>query len=127
MVTKMNKRILVVCGILLASVALLVAGCVDNGIATDHANESICGTWLCDRGLANDRIFIAFFGNGTAHLADILPDQTVITNEYQWNRLNEPNSYIAVSGGGERVHVWYHPENLTIVDNAGNVFNHVSA
>jgi len=111
-----------ICGILLLSVVVCGAGCVDNGIQTDHANESILGTWICDRGLANDVIRIAFNNDGTANLVDTLVDQSILRNNYTWNRQEETNMYVAVSGSGERVVVRYYPENMTLMDNAGNLF-----
>ncbi len=42
--------------------------CVDNGIATDHANKPLVGTWGCDEGVIDWVINIIFSGDGTAHL-----------------------------------------------------------
>ncbi|HJJ36240.1 MAG TPA: hypothetical protein O0X27_03570 [Methanocorpusculum sp.] len=118
----MRNSYKLICGILLLLGVVFGAGCVDNGIQTDHANESIVGTWICDSGLANDVIVITFNGDGTANLVDTLVDQSVLMNNYTWNRQEAVDSYIAVSGSGERVVVQYHPGNVTLIDNAGNIF-----
>ena len=118
----MKKTGILVCGMLLLALAVLGAGCVDNGIATDHANESIVGAWICPQGLANDTIVIVFNPDGTADLEDTLEDLSVLTNSYTWNRQEALNRYIAVSSSGERVGIIWHPDTQTLEDNAGNIF-----